>query len=302
ANLSADLAGLGDGVAAAWVNMNAMSSLAGVTGLAGFGLLGVGGLSGGAVGKSGRTSYVLRFDGPDALEVRGASTGSSSVKAPDKPLRGFNELPKDSVVAFGLAGGDKMVAGFFDSLRATFDDKASSGGPVGGFDGMVADAERELGVKLPEDLAVLLGSNFVGAMRDDHSSKTQIEVGARVTTDGPHAVAVIDKINKATNAAGQDFDLVRRLTDDDVVMATSKEQAALLSKDGGLGDRDAVRKALPDVDGATVAVWVDIRGLMDGFMGQDGGNKNIAPIAGLGVTAKVADNGATSFRLRLVTD
>jgi hypothetical protein len=86
------------------------------------------------------------------------------------------------------------------------------------------------------------------------------------------------------------------------VVATSKTQADLLAKDGGLGDRDAVRKALPDLDGATVAVWVDIRSLMKGFMGQDGGNENLDPIAGLGITGKVANDGTASYRLRLVTD
>ncbi len=164
-------------------------------------------------------------------------------------------------MAFGLAGGNKLVAGFFDSLRATIDD-SGPGGPEGGFDSMVAEAERELGIDLPDDLAVLLGSNLVAAMRDDQAGRTQLEVGARVTTDGPRAVALVDKINKATKASGSDFPLERRLTDDGVVIASSKGQVDLLLKDGGLGDRDAVRKALPDVDGATVALWVDIRSLM----------------------------------------
>jgi hypothetical protein len=297
ADFSADLAALGDGVASAWLNMDAMGSLAGV---AGFGLLGVGGAGADAKSTGGRTSYVVSFDGDDALEVRGASTGASSLTAPDKPLQGFTELPEDSVVAFGLAGGDKLVAGFFDSLRATMDD-SGPGAPEGGFDGMVADAERELGIDLPDDLAVLLGSNLVAAMRDDQAGRTQLEVGARVTTDGPRAVALVDKINKATDASGSDFPLVRRLTDDGVVIASSKEQVDLLLKEGGLGDRDAVRKALPDLDGATVALWVDIRNLLDGFMGTDGVDENVEPISGLGVTAKVADDGSATFRLRLVT-
>jgi hypothetical protein len=301
ADFSADLAALGDGVASAWMDMDAMGSLAGMSGIAGFGLLGAGGLTSGTKVTGGRTSYVLSFDGPDALEVRGASTGSSSVKAPKQPLKGFTELPKDSVVAFGLAGGDRMVADLFAGLGARLDGNAP-GSPEGGFDGMVSSAERELGIKLPDDLAVLLGSNFVAAMRDDNAGPTRLEVGARVTTDGPRAVAVVDKISKAAGAAGRDVPLVRRLTDDGLVVATSKTQADLLAKDGGLGDRDAVRKALPDLDGATVAVWVDIHSLMKGFMGQDGGNENLDPIAGLGITGKVANDGTASYRLRLVTD
>jgi hypothetical protein len=278
-----------------------MGALAGLTGLVGTGVFGFGGIPSGGKGGAGRTSYVVRFDGADALEVVGATTGASTLTAPDEPLHGFGDLPEDSVVAFGLAGGNKLVAGFFESLRATFDDMAV-GGPEGGFDGIIADAEKELGIDLPDDLAVLLGSNLVGAMRDDDAGRTELEVGARVTTDGPRAAALVDKINKATDASGSDFPIERQVTDDGVVMASSKEQVDLLLKNGGLGDRDAVRKALPDVDAATVAVWVDVRSLMQGFMGSDGGNENVDPIAGLGVTAKVANNGSAVFRLRLVTD
>ena len=105
ADFTADLAALGDGVAKAWVNMDAMGSLTGVTGLGAFGLLGVGGSNPAA--EEHRRAHVVRprFDGDDALEVRGASTGASTLKAPDKPLQGFTELPEDSVVAVGLAGG-----------------------------------------------------------------------------------------------------------------------------------------------------------------------------------------------------
>ena len=56
ADFTSDLAALGDGVAKAWVNMDAMGSLTGLTGLAGFGLLGVGGPNPAAKGTGGRTS------------------------------------------------------------------------------------------------------------------------------------------------------------------------------------------------------------------------------------------------------
>jgi hypothetical protein len=158
-----------------------------------------------------------------------------------------------------------------------------------------------LGIDLPDDLAVLLGSNFVGAMRDDETGQTKLELGARVTTDGPRAVAVLDTIYQATGAAREDFPTVHRLTDDGVVIATSEQQADLLSEDGGLGERDAVRKALPDVDDATAALWVDIRSLMRGFMGNNTVDENLEPIEGLGMTARISDDGAASYRLRLVT-
>ena len=302
-NFRSDLEALGDGVASAWVDMDGVSSVAGLglTGLAGVGSFGVGGLNPAGAGGGGRTSYVLRFDGADALEVRGAVTGSTGVVGPDQPLRGFTDLPKDSTVAFGLAGGDGMVPGIFDGLRKVLDDQAA-GGPAGGFDAMVADAERELGIELPDDLAVLLGSNLVGALHQGSLAEGELELGARVTTDGPRAVSVLDKIATAARAHGEDFPIVRRLTDDGVIVASSRAQVDRLAATGRLGDRDAVRKAMPDLDQATAALWVDVRALVGEFFGDPVVNENLEPVEGIGMTVQMRGDGAASYRLRLVVN
>jgi len=300
-NFSSDLEALGDGVASAWVDMDGVSALAGLTGFVGAGAFGLGGINSAGEGGAGRTSWVLKFDGADALEVRGAVTGAKPVAGSDQRLTGFADLPEDSVVAFGLAGGDKMVPNIFEQLRTMYDDMGAAG-PEGGFDEMVADAERELGIELPDDVAVLLGSNFLASMYDDEKGSTAMEVGARVTTDGARAAAVVDQISEAARRHGADYPIVRQQIDDGLIVATSQEQVDRLAQQGGLGARDAVKKALPDVGEATAALWVDLRSLMNGFMGAEGVDENLEPLEGVGMTIQMHKDGSADYRLRLVTD
>ncbi|HSR26367.1 MAG TPA: hypothetical protein VLW53_22615, partial [Candidatus Eisenbacteria bacterium] len=66
---------------------------------------------------------------------------------------------------------------------------------------------------------------------------------------------------------------------------------------------EAFRRALPDVDSAGFAVWVDVRALAKTFFDDSGHvDKDLAPIAGVGMTAVSDGNGSATFRLRLVTD
>ena len=295
-----DLAALGDGVASAWVDMDGVSTLAGLTGFAGAGVFGLGGIGPGGAGSAGRTAWVLKFDGADALEVRGAVTGAKPVAGSDQKLQGFAELPEDSVVAFGLAGGDKMVPNVFEQLRAMFDDMGADG-PEGGFDEMIADAERELGIDLPDDLAVLLGSNLVGSLREGTLRDGEVEIGARVTTDGPRAMAVVDQLKKAAGGQGEDLPIFSRLTDDGMIVASSAAQVDRLAAPGELGERDFIGKALPDLDGSTVALWVDIAGISSEFFGDDV-DENLEPLEGVGMTVRMHEDGSADYRLRLVTN
>jgi hypothetical protein len=297
ATFSADMKSLGDGIAAAWVNMAGASSLLGL-GMAGIGGLGMGGLAPSTAGQ-GRTSYVLRFDGPDALELRGSSTGGPALPAAKAPLAGFSDLPAGSLAAFGLVGGDRLVPVMFAQLRKTM---GATPGTAGSFDEMVAQAEKELGITLPQDLSVLLGSNLVASLDRLSMSDHQVDVGAKVTTDGAKAEAVLRKILAASHAHGQDVPVYHRQTKDGYVISSGKAEADRLTANGTLGDNPAFRKALPDVADANVAVWVDVNGLATAIMGS--GDKkvdeNLAPIDGVGLTAHVGADGSASFRLRLV--
>jgi uncharacterized protein DUF3352 len=289
-DFGADMDRLADGVAAAWVDMGRAAQALGRLGaLGGLGLFGsVDGLA--TAGGSGRASFVLRFDGGDALEVTGTVSGSRAVVPVSHRVTGLGELPGSSLVALGLADGEKLAPALFASLR---------GAPGGedGFDEAVAGLETQLGIDLPQDLAVLLGSNLVAAL-DAGSPGGELELGARAATDPAAARSVLDKLEAA---AGQEFPIVRRQTADGVIVASTEAQADRLAGRGHLGEKAAFRKALPDLGSASFALWVDVRGLAKDFLDEAGAvDANLEPLDGVGMTAVLEGAGSASYRIRLV--
>lgn len=299
-NLAADLAAAGDGVMAAWVDMDlasrAMGSLA-------MGLGAVNPFGGAGVGATGRSTYVARFAGPDAFEVTGTVVGSDTAGWSTHAVEGLAELPASSVVAFGLADGDVLVEKLFASLRTSLESGLGSqlGPGAPSFDEMLADAERELGIEVPEDVAALLGDNLVAAL--DGGDSPTVQVGARLTTDVTRAERVLDAL---ASAGGDDFAVARkRVGDDGLVVASTKAQAERLAATGTLGESAAFRAALPDLEDADLALWVDVKGVVAALFGgagaaPDSPDENLEPVDGIGVTVSSRDEGSGSFRFRLV--
>ncbi|MGH8971279.1 MAG: DUF3352 domain-containing protein, partial [Actinomycetes bacterium] len=282
--LASDLGGMDDGVAAVWVDNQATTKALGGVGSMLGGPLG----AGTGLGGSGRSTYVLRFDGPDVFEVVGSVTDADAVTKDTAAVKGFAELPDGTVAALGLAEGQSLLPDLWESLRKSMDAAgASSGGP--GFDEMVAQAEQELGIDLPDDLGVLLGSNLVAALGGDGLGSGELDLGAKVTTDGEKAMAILDRIEAAANRLGADsgFDsslVVRRTTEDGYVIGSSKGTLDRLEQPGKLGEDEAFGKALPDLDRAGFAMWVDIAALAEAFTGDGEVDKDLEPLDGVGVT------------------
>lgn len=300
-NLAADLAAAGDGVMAAWLDMDlasqAVSSLA-------FGLGAINPFGGAGAGVAGRSTYVARFAGPDTFEVTGSVVGSDTAGWSTHAVEGLAELPASSVVALGLADGDVLVDKLFASFRTSLESglkSESAPGQAPSFDEMLADAERELGIEVPEDVAALLGENLVAAL--DGADSQTVQVGARLTTDVTRAQRVLDALQ---SAGGDDFTVARRrVGDDGLVVASTTAQAERLAAAGTLGEQAGFRAALPDLDDADLALWVDVKGVLAVVLGGLGGSpdppdENLEPIDGIGVTVSSRDEGSGSFRFRLV--
>jgi hypothetical protein len=287
---ASDLAAAGDGVAVAWVDMTgAGRSLGGSV----MGLGGTGGLLGGVAGAGGRSTLVARFDGPDVFEVVGRASGAGSAADwAQHPVRGMAELPASSAAALGLADGDELVPRAIESMRKSLGKQGAD------LDEGIASVEGELGIKVPEDLAVLLGDNLVAAL--DGERTEQLEVGARVTTDVAAAQRVLNKLEAAARSHGGDVPVVHTEAGGDLIVASSDQQADLLSRSGTLGDVPAFSRALPDLADAEVAVWVDLATVFETFFGSDGGvDENLEPIDGMGLTMS-GDTDTATYRFRLV--
>ena len=285
-----DLAAVDDGVASVWVDMAAAGRALGAESMLDPQL----GLLGTAAGASGRSTMVARFDGPDVFEIVGRASGTKTAGWATHAATGLGDLPESSVVALALADGDALVPKAWDSMRESF------GAQGGDLDAMAGAAQEELGITLPDDLATLLGDNLVAALDGERSAG--IDVGARVTTDVPAAQAVLDKLEAAARRSGADLPVVRREAGGDLVVASSDAQAERLAADGNLGEQEAFQRALPDLDGADAALWVDPAGVMQLLFGSDGGvDENLEPIDGIGATLSSSDgDDVATYRFRLV--
>ena len=292
---AADLAEVGDGVAAVWVDNAAAAG----TGLdpTGLGLGGVAGLG----SEAGRTTMVARFDGPEVFELVGSVTDVGPAGWATHPVSGLGDLPASTVLAFGLADGDELAPRLVDAVRQGGGSAEGGGDTV---DDLLAQAEQETGIELPEDLAVLLGDNLVTALDAESTDDGELQLGARVTTPD---VGRAEQVIRRLVADGPD--VVLRTADGQYVVGSAEGHAdRLMAGEGGLGELPAFQQALPDLADADVAVWADPAGLVEALFGgwgvsgpgEETTDPDLAPVAGVGLTASSRDDGEGSFRFRIV--
>lgn len=142
------------------------------------------------------------------------------------------------------------------------------------------------GITAPGDLAPLRGDNLVGALEADTAHTWP--AGVRVTTDVPGAPCVPDRAAAALRSGGSGLPVLR--------------QVGRLAVDGTLGDREAFR-ALPDVEEAAAALWIDpVRRVTGRSRGRGAGrvDEDLAPVAGVGARVRGGNGDAAAFRVRLV--
>ena len=280
-HFAADTAAAEDGVALVWADMGRAVDALGSSGM-------VNGVLGGSA--SGRSTMVARFDGADVFEVSGTTTGVETAGWAQHSVHGMGDLPASTAIAFGLADGDQLAAKAWDAAE--------------GFFGFMSESRTEgssdlFGLHMPDDLATLLGSNLLVAV--DGGRSDEVQVGARITTDTAAATKVFDRLEQQQDGfLVPEFSLVRRTEGDDLVVAATTAQADRLAEDGALGDDESFRAALPDVDDAALALWIDPVGAEQAFSFGTEPDPDIAPLDGVGVTVSSISDGTLSFRVRLV--
>ncbi len=224
----------------------------------------------------------------DHLELVGKALDVESPLQLEPPIGGgsgrglVQRLPQDTVAALSVTN---LGAG----LVAMFDTAYGKDDPMG----IVASAQ-DLGFSLPEDLGALLGDETVAALLGEDEGAV-----ASRTDDPDAAYDVASRLAGLLDPAGDPSDVLRRL-DEGIALGTSPEAVEAISgADGGLGDTDAFRAAVPGAEGAGTVAYVDIARVLE-LYGEELGERrdDAAALRAFGMTSS-GDARNSTFRLRL---
>jgi hypothetical protein len=114
------------------------------------------------------------------------------------------------------------------------------------------------GLKLPDDLYVLLGSRIT-LMLGGPGVGGEPEVGVRAVSDAPRLTEVLTVLTDVLREQG--IPATVRRTGDGWVLGTSEPLAAGLTRQGDLGSRPGFRAAVPDAAQASFVAYADTAGL-----------------------------------------
>jgi hypothetical protein len=281
-----DMAALGEqGVLSAWFDLG--SGLKEVRNLSALG-------APVAPDAKGRLAAALRFD-PDYVELAGVvrgATGTTTVTGSGAELA---NLPDDTAAALHVSGADKAL----DTAWPQIEKQLQTLGQAEGESDLLGQIEQGLGVKLPDDLKVLLGSSFTLTLpQQDFSSDTPV-VGAKIVSSNPkRAEELLDQLDQLAGGG-----LVTHSADGNkVYVATKPDYAAKLKAGGKLGESDAFKAALGDVSTSNAAMFVDLDKLEKLYLSDVDPDQKafVEALRAVGLNAKTTGDGEASFTLRVV--
>ena len=252
------------------------------------------------LGSSALTAYALGADAGDGL---------------------VRELPADAVAAMSVAGLGGQVEDLFELLAT-----ARFGGDSGDLDAL----ERELGIAIPEDLALLLGNETAAGIYDVDGNP---EVGVRTRGDDPAgALAVaqrlMDKASEQATSFSGDYTFEQCARDvpateseelcgdlpsedelaapapfdvgavtalpDGIAYATDQRMLDQVTASGGLGDSEMFRRAVPGAADAATVMFADLQAVLALFGDEQQG---LEALEAIGATSTGGADGRFSLRL-----
>lgn len=249
-------------------------------------------------------ALTVRFD-DGSLEVESATgtelLGLPTLTGSDQGGTAIATLPEDTAAAFGLG----FEQGWFDEL---LDYASSFSGEGMDIDELIAEAEAETGLRLPEDAETLAGESLTVAVGSDFNPDTlfnstdgsDIPVAVKIKGDAEAIEAVLAKLNPDMDVTfGSDSE------GDYIVVGPNADYRASLLGDGGLGDTDVYEDVVRESDRAGAILFVNFDA-GDGWLANLAGDdqeikENLEPLAGLGLSAW-EDDGVGHSVLRITTD
>lgn len=256
---------------------------------------------------------VVRFE-DGAMEAEFAtesSLESTGMKFTPETTIDVTSLPSGTAAVLGLGLPEDWADSYLDMLgKITGDEQA--------MDQMLAQAEAQTGLEIPEDLERLLGDGVAVALDEDlnieaaSTDPMAIPAGIRVSGDPQEITAAVDKIKRALGP--QSEALVVEEGDGVVALGLDPDYVKGLAADGDLGSDASFQDVVPDADRANSVFYLDIDEV-EGWViqamqqgGQIGPDEkkvldNLAPLRALGVSSWIEEEGnAGGVLLRLSTE
>jgi len=177
-------------------------------------------------------------------------------------------LPETTAVAVGIADGAQYVDEQSDAMLSML-----AGPGTADPDRVRRQVEKQLGLRLPQDLKALLGDNFTLAVDGADLGKAMganpaaLDVGARATTDTDAFRRVVRTLEGAAARSGVPLRLVVEDTEDGAAVALNRGYATELADGGPLADTIVFDTAVADADEAQSVLFVNVDVLEDAILG-----------------------------------
>ena len=199
-------------------------------------------------------------------------------------------LPDDTALALG----GSFKEGWFTSVLEWAADAAGDGSSA---DELIADAEEESGLELPEDAETLAGEAFAIAVSSDIDIEAMVNnedfsnlgVGVKVKGDPDAIEEVLDKIRPQTDDAEL---LQSKASDDYVSFGPNEDYLDQLSEDGDLGSLDTYKDVVPESDKANSVFYLNVDAgddwlvkALEDLDAPDDVIENVEPFTALGVSS-----------------
>lgn len=254
-------------------------------------------------------ALTVRFD-DGSLEIETATSvegfGFEALTGSDAAGESIETLPEDTAAA--------LAYGFEEGWFEDFLDYTESFSGMGiDVDGLVAMAEDELGLDLPDDAETLAGESAVIAFGSDFDPEaifgydvdvTELPVGLKIKGDADEIQDVIDTILDSGIASGADQVFVSDGDGDYVAVSPDDDYRDQLLDDGDLGGSDTYDDVVRESGDAASILYVNFDaggGWLEQLVDDDELQDNLAPLEAAGLSAW-EDDGVGHAVLRITTE
>jgi len=226
---------------------------------------------------------VIRFrDGDLELEFEGDFTAMAY--GLDMSTAGtagvVQTLPADTVLALGLSLPDNYLPKLLDAIAPQV-----APGKTGA--DLLAEAEQETGLNLPEDFEALTGKSIAVALSSDidieqlinTQDPSSLKLGIKVEGDAALANPVLDKLRAQIGSAASM--LQSKDADGYFAVGPNSDYLAALLQDGKLGDSATFKDVVPHANDSSSVFFLDFDGP---------GNWLVEALKQAGAPAEVTDN------------